>query len=70
MISEGQALLTGAVAGLMMRTQAEESLIAIQQVYVPRDGDGNYLPYVAVEMPSGWYRVQVSPISADIEEEP
>lgn len=66
----GQALLTGAIAGMLVKAQAEGSIIPIQQVNIPTDEYGNYLPYVELKLPSGWYRVQVAQAPATIEEEP
>lgn len=66
----GRALLTGAIAGLLTRGQAEGSVIPIEKVNIPSDEYGNYLSYVEVKLPSGWYRVQVAPAPAIIEEEP
>lgn len=65
----GRALLTGAIAGLLSRAQAEGN-IKIEKVNIPSDEYGNYLSYVEVKLPSGWYRVQVAPAPAIIEEEP
>lgn len=65
----GRALLTGAIAGLLSRAQAEGSVIPIEKVNIPSEY-GNYLSYVEVKLPSGWYRVQVAPAPAIIEEEP
>lgn len=68
----GRALLTGAIAGLLSRAQAEGNVIPIkiEKVNIPSDEYGNYLSYVEVKLPSGWYRVQVAPAPAIIEEEP
>lgn len=66
----GRALLTGAIAGMLTRAQAEDSVIPIEKVNIPSDEYGNYLSYVEVKLPSGWYRVQVAPAPAIIEEEP